>query len=110
MDIEVRARRSSAQKMRIDGIRDGGRFKAPRRTIVELEGVRFSNVDFSGEHFRSYEAKGSTFAACDFRKTRLDGGHLGGNEQTVSHHCRSDGSDRGKTGAAFAWLEHRVFA
>ena len=109
MDIEVRARRSSAQKMRIDGIRDGGRFKAPRRTIVEFEGVRFSNVDFSGEHFWSYEVKGSTFTNCDFRRTRFDGGHLGGDEQTVYQHCRFDGAQLGKTDAWFARFEQCVF-
>jgi hypothetical protein len=96
-------------QLRVEGVREGGRFDAPGGTAVKFANVRFANVDFGGGRFWSFEAPGSTFTACDFRKARLDAGHMGGDDQTVYRQCRFEGARLGKTDAWFARFEQCIF-
>jgi len=77
--------------------------------MVEFQSAQCHGVDFSGARFWSFGAAASTFTGCDFRKARLDGGFMGGNEQTVYRRCRFEGARLGSSDAGFARFEECVF-
>lgn len=110
MRIEVRSKGGpTPSKLVVDQDRSGGRFQAPASTVVEFNGVRFTEVEFRRVTFEMFIASGSLFSQCDFRRARIKAGQLGNTRQTVYLDCRFDGADLAGVDPLYARFERCSF-
>jgi hypothetical protein len=72
----------------------GGRFEPPRPPAhYVLNGVRLSDVDFSGLRLESMTAQGCTFERCDFTRARFHRSSLSFLSQSTYTDCLFDRTD-----------------
>jgi len=110
VDIDVRVKRAGPiPRLKVGGQRRGGRFKAPRHTLVEFEAADFEQVDFSGTRIDDFVAERSTFRACDFSRMRIGAGTMGADARTAYIECHFDRARLAGVDALFARFERCSF-
>jgi hypothetical protein len=61
------------------------RYEPPRGALVNFDGARLVEVDFTNTRFHTFSASaGSAFERCDFRAMVAEGGGMGGNPQVTT--------------------------
>jgi hypothetical protein len=81
--------------VRVTGELRQQRYEPPRGALVDFDGARLVEVDFTNTRFHTFSASaGSVFERCNFRAMVAEGGGMGDHtQQVVYKDCHFEGAD-----------------